>query len=404
MRNCIDNGLLHGINGNMKKLKIGVLMTLDTHYKYEIVRGIIQFAKQNDHWSLYGQNRVLHNLTDLKKWKGDGIIAHIETKREADKLCSLGLPIIDVCGSVDIDYDRLIQVTNDDVQTGANTAKYFLQEGFTEFAFVGVKQRRWSTKRKQGFIEAFPASHPGPLLFERPQNYWTSNVPQKDLIQWLKKRPLAPLAIMAADDGIGAQIIEACNIAKIHIPNEVSVAGINNNVVICEFCNPPLSSIPLNCIQIGQQASVSLNELMTSRKKDKVHESEKIQPLSMVTRASISYDNASNLAVRDAMNFIQKSKGVALTVTDVIDHCQVGRRTLEINFKKICGHSIYEEICRQKIQRACILLQRSNISISEIAFDSGFNSYQRFHTFFRKYMKISPKEYRKKYRIDPSLT
>ena len=175
----------------MKKLKIGVLMTLDTHYKYEIVRGIIQFSKQNDHWSLYGQNRVLHNLTDLKKWKGDGIIAHIDTKREADKLTSLGLPIIDVCGSVDIDYDRLIQVTNDDVLTGANTAQYFLKEGFTEFAFVGVKQRRWSTKRKQGFSEALPASHPGPLLFERPQNYWTTNEPQKDLIQWLKKRPLS---------------------------------------------------------------------------------------------------------------------------------------------------------------------------------------------------------------------
>ncbi len=99
------------------------------------------------------------------------------------------------------------------------------------------------------------------------------------------------------------------------------------------------------------------------------------------------------------MNFIRKSKGIALTVSDVIDHCKVGRRTLEINFKKISGHSIYEEICKQKIQRACILLQRSNISITEIAFDSGFNSYQRFHSFFRKYMDTTPKQYRQKYRI-----
>ncbi|VGO23265.1 hypothetical protein SCARR_05372 [Pontiella sulfatireligans] len=43
-------------------------------------------------------------------------------------------------------------------------------------------------------------------------------------------------------------------------------------------------------MQIGQQAAVSLNELMTSRKKEKVHESEKIQPLSMETRGSVSYD------------------------------------------------------------------------------------------------------------------
>ena len=388
----------------MKKLKIGVLMTLDTHYKYEIVRGIIQFSKQNDHWSLYGQNRVLHNLTDLKNWKGDGIIAHVDSKREADKLMSLGLPIVDVCGSVDMDYDRLVQITTDDVLVGANAAKYFLQEGFTEFAFVGVKQRRWSLKRKEGFTHALPSAHPGPLLFERPRNYWISNEPQKDLIRWLKQRPLAPLAIMAADDRIGAQIIEACNMTKIHIPNEISVIGVNNNVVICEFCNPPLSSIPLDCMQIGLHAAAALNDLMIPRKKATVHESEKLPPLTIVSRGSVSYENANNNAVRDAMNFIRKSKGIALTVSDVIDHCKVGRRTLEINFKKISGHSIYEEICKQKIQRACILLQRSNISITEIAFDSGFNSYQRFHSFFRKYIKTTPKQYRQKYRLGPNIS
>ncbi len=386
-----------------KRLKIGVLMTLDTHYKYEIVRGIIQFSKQNEHWSLYGQNRVLHNLKDLKDWKGDGIIAHIDSKREADKLTSLGLPIVDVCGTVPVDYHRLIHITNDDFLTGANAAKYFMQEGFTEFAFVGVKMRRWSIKRKQGFTDALPKTHPGPLLFERPWSYWSTNEPQRDLIQWLKKRPLSPLAILAADDQVGAQVIEACNMARIQIPNEVSVVGINNNMVICEFCNPPLSSIPLNCMQIGLQAAVSLNELMTFRRKETVHEAKRLPPLPIVTRGSVSYENANNVSVRDAMNFIQKNKGIALTVTDVIRHCSVGRRTLEINFKKICGHSIYEEICRQKIHRACVLLQRSNISITEIAFDSGFNSYQRFHSFFRKYMNTTPKEYRLKYRIPPNV-
>ncbi len=383
-----------------KRLKIGVLMTLNTTYKHDIVRGIIQFAKQHDQWALYGQNRVLHNLTDLKKWKGDGIIAHISTKKEADKLISLGLPIVDVCGSVPIDYDRLIQYTNDDFLTGSNVAKHFLREGFTEFAFVGVKQRLWSIKRKNGFASALPASHPGPLLFERPQDYWKTNEPQKDLFQWLKKRPLSSLAVMAADDRIGAQVIDACNMANIHIPSEVSVIGTNNNVVICEFCNPPLSSIPLNCLQIGLQAAASLHELMTVRKKETVHESETLPPLPIVSRGSVSYENANNLAVRDAMNFIRQSKGIALTVSDVLKHCNVGRRTLEINFKKICGQSIYEEICQQKIQRACVLLQRSNINITEIAFDSGFNSYQRFHSFFRKYMNTTPKQYRQKYRLN----
>lgn len=375
-------------------------MTLDTSYKDDIIRGIIQFAKQHDQWALYGQNRVLHNLSDLKKWKGDGIIAHIASKKEVDKLISLGLPTVDVCGSVQIECDHLIQYTNDDFLAGSEVARHFLMEGFTDFAFVGVKQRAWSIQRRNGFASALPAAHPGPLLFERPQAYWEINKPQRDLIQWLKHRPHAPLAIMSADDRIGALVIDACHSAHIHIPNEVSLISVNNDVVVCEFCNPPLSSIPFDCLQIGLQAALSLHELMTSRKKERVHESRTLAPLPLVARGSVSYENTNNIAVRNAMNFIMKNRGVALTVPDVVKHCNVGRRSLEIHFKKTCGHSIYQHICQKKIQRACVLLQRSNISISEIAFDCGFNSYQRFHFCFRQYMNTTPKQYRRKYRLD----
>lgn len=382
---------------------MAVLINLDTHYKKHVVRGIIQFTKTHNNWALYGQNQILHNLSDLKKWKGNGIIAHIATKQEADKLTSLGLPIIDVCGSVNINYDHLVQYTNDDVLTGSRIAQHFMLAGFTEFAFIGARQRKWSLDRKNGFINAIPKSHPGALVFERPLAYWNTYTTHRDLLQWLKNRPLAPLSIMAANDQIGAQVINACNAAKIDLPNEISIIGTDNNEVVCEFCNPPLSSIPLDCLQIGLQAATSLHELMSSRNREPADDFLKLPPLPIVLRGSSSFENVNNLPVQDAVNFIRRNKGIALTVADVVEHCKVGRRTLEINFKKICGHSIYEEICQQKIQRSCVLLQRSDISITEIAFDSGFNSYQRFHSFFRKYMDTTPKNYRKKYRINAHI-
>jgi LacI family transcriptional regulator len=387
-----------------KRLKVAVLMSLDTTYKYDIVRGIIQFAKQHNEWALFGQNQILHNLTDLRKWKGDGIVTHLTSKREAAKLTSLGLPIVDVCGMLPLEHNQVIQYTNDDFLTGTNVAQHFMKEGFAEFGFVGVKQRTWSIERKKGFSSALPPSHPGPITFEQTSDYWKKSKPQKDLVQWLKKRPPAPLAIMAADDQIGAVIVEACHLAKIHIPNDVSVIGTNNDVVVCEFCNPPLSSIPLNCLQIGLHASASLHELMTTRKNETVHESKMFPPLPIVIRDSISCESTNNSAVRAAINFIQQSKGSVLTVSDVVKHCKVGRRTLEINFKRVCGRGIYEEICHQKVQRACVLLQRSSFSITEVAYNSGFNSYQRFHSFFTKYMHTTPKQYRQKYRLSSQLS
>jgi len=380
-----------------RKLKVAVLVSLDTRYKYDNIRGIIQFAKRHDEWSLYGHNQMFRTIDDLKHWRGDGIIADINSRKEAERLASIGLPIVDLCGSVTANYDYIAQITNDDFQTGHSVAEHFLRRNFTEFAFVGMKQYRWSIERRVGFCEEINARGLTPDLFMRSRSYWQKNSPQKDLREWLERRPLAPLAIMAADDQIGVQVIEACLVAKIQVPNEVAIVGVNNDVVICEFCNPTLSSVALDDLQVGQQAAATLHEMMTNPAASLAPEPKRIAPLAIKLRDSSSYETQSSQAVRAAINFIRDHNDTALSVNDVVTHCRVGRRTLEVTFKKICGHSIYDEICRQRIQRACILLQRSNETINEIAYLSGFNSYQRFHSIFRKYMKVTPKAYRGKY-------
>jgi LacI family transcriptional regulator len=382
-----------------KPLKIAVLVKTDNHYKYNFIRGIIQFAKRQENWTIYGQNEVLHNLSDLRKWKGNGIIAHISSQREADQLLSIGLPVVDVCTAFKIKNPRLVQHTNNDAETGRRVAGHLIHEGFTEFAFVGAKQRHWSINRKKGYSDAIGKVHPKIMTFERTLSYWESPSVQKDLIQWLSKLPPVPVAVMAADDSIGAKVIKACNLAKINIPNGVSVIGVGNNDVICELCAPPLSSIPLDCIQIGQQAAASLHSMITDKNFEIPNETLMTNPLPIVHRSSSSYELVEDKTVQEAIHFIRKNKGTALSVQDVVEHCRINRRTLEINFRKAFGQSIYEEIQQQKIQRACLLLQRSDFNINEIAFDCGFNSYQRFYLSFKSHMGMSPKDYRKKNRL-----
>lgn len=387
-----------------KPLKIAVLVKTDNHYKYNFIRGIIQFAKRQKNWILFGQNEALHNLSSLKKWKGDGIIAHISSQKEADQLLSIGLPVVDVCTAFKIENDHLVQHTNNDPETGKRVAKHLVHEGFTEFAFVGARQRHWSINRKKGFTTAIEKAHRKAATFERALAYWESPTVHKDLIQWLSRLPPVPVGIMAADDTIGAKIINACNRAKINIPGSVSVIGVGNNDVICELCAPPLSSIPLDCIQIGQQAAASLHAMMSDENFELPEEPLMTNPLPIVHRSSSSYELVENKAVQKAINFIHKNKGTALSVQEVVNHCRVNRRTLEINFRKAFGQSIYEEIQQQKIQRACLLLQRSDFNINEIAFDCGFNSYQRFYLSFKAHMGMTPKAYRKKYRLAAHVT
>ncbi|MGE4488821.1 MAG: XylR family transcriptional regulator [Kiritimatiellales bacterium] len=382
-----------------KPLKIAVLVKADNHYKYNFIRGVIQFAKRQKNWVLYGQNEALHNLSDLKKWKGDGIIAHLSSQKEADEILSVGLPVVDVCTAFKIQSDHLIQHTNNDVETGRRVAQHFIHEGFPEFAFIGARQRHWSVNRKKGIVEALSKVNRDVRIFDRPLTYWERSSPPIDLIRWLSRLPPVPVAVMTADDTIGAKVTNACNLAKINIPSDISIISVGNTEVICELCVPPLSSIPLDCIQIGQQAAASLHAMITGTLDEMPAEPLMTDPLPIVHRSSSSYEQIENKAVQAAINLIHKNKGKALSVEDVVKHCKVNRRTLEINFRKTFGQSIYEEIQLQKIQRACLLLQRSDFSISELAFDCGFNSYQRFYLSFKAHMNMTPKQYRKKYRL-----
>jgi LacI family transcriptional regulator len=372
-----------------RKFKVAVPITLDSPYRVDLVRGIIQFAKQNEQWNLFGQNRVFHNLRDFRRWKGDGIIAYIKSKNEAERLLSLDIPIIDLCAEINFEHDR-----------GSDIAEHYLRRGFTDFAFVGVRQQRWSIERRNGFFAAMPENTPSPRVFLRPKNYWTSFSPKNDLLQWLDERPLTPLAVMAADDQIGAVLIEACQKAKINIPSEVAVVGVNNDIVVCEFCTPPLSSIPFNTIETGFEAARMLQIMMADSSKSSVNELIHVRPQPITLRQSSSYESGRSKAVRDAINFIRANVQKPLSVGDIVNHCGIGRRSLEITFRKLCGHGIYDEIHRQKLKRACVLLQRSNTNITQIAFECGFNSYQRFHALFRKKINSTPKDFRKRYHLE----
>lgn len=66
-------------------------------------------------------------------------------------------------------------------------------------------------------------------------------------------------------------------------------------------------------------------------------------------------------------------------------------------FKKVFGYTLHEYIINERIAHAQRKLVLSELSITEIAFDCGFNSINRFNAAFYKINACNPREYRKKY-------
>src|SRR5262249_57630003 len=61
-------------------------------------RGVIRYLHEHGTWSLYFQPHGLEAPPPpwLKNWRGDGILARINTHHMADVVCRTGLPAVDL--------------------------------------------------------------------------------------------------------------------------------------------------------------------------------------------------------------------------------------------------------------------------------------------------------------------
>lgn len=64
-------------------------------------------------------------------------------------------------------------------------------------------------------------------------------------------------------------------------------------------------------------------------------------------------------------------------------------------FRNEVGMPLFEYINRTRIRKACVMLRRADISVTQIAFDVGYNSVSFFNRYFRRIMHLTPREYRR---------
>ncbi|MCY1723012.1 AraC family transcriptional regulator [Prolixibacteraceae bacterium Z1-6] len=67
-------------------------------------------------------------------------------------------------------------------------------------------------------------------------------------------------------------------------------------------------------------------------------------------------------------------------------------------FKTETGTTIFEYLNKIKVDYACNLLMDESLSIMDISFNSGFNNLSHFNKQFKKQTRLTPGEYRKRFR------
>lgn len=372
--------------------KVALLFETKNAYARELLIGIGEYILSHGPWSVHFAELGPDDPppTWLKKWNGDGVIVRGENVRLARAVEGFSTPTIDLTPS------RLLKkapwVKSDDAAIARLAAHHFLERGFRIFAFCGDNRYSWSNRRGEQFGLLVRAS--GYPCHDYPSRRIPAGRDEVDEIaQWLAQLP-KPVAVFACYDNRGQQVLEACRRAGIAVPEEVAVLGVDNDAVLCVLSPPPLSSVILNTRRTGWEAAALLALMMNGETLPPT--SHLIPPVGIETRQSSDILAVADEKVAAALRYIREHACDGIQVRDVLKHCPMARRALEVRFRKFIGRTPREEILRVQLNRVKELLVGTELPVWQIAERTGFEP-EYLSVVFKAETGASPSEYRKNY-------
>jgi LacI family transcriptional regulator len=273
-------------------------------------------------------------------------------------------------------------------------SEHFIEKGFKNFAFCGFDIFEWSNERKLFFTkynnEAGFTTHLYDSSKKNISQDW--EVEQRHVIEWLKSIP-KPVALMACNDDRGQHILEVCKLIGLKVPDDVSVIGVDNDPMICEIGDPPLTSIALDVESAGFNSAKLLNDLISGTKMN--GQQIIVSPTHVVQRQSSDIFAVNDLEITKALKFIRENARSKIYVKDVVNSTCLSRRILEKRFRDILHRSIYDEIRRRRVDLITKFLIETDLPISEITSLFTFTDMEHISRYFKKEKGMGLREFRK---------
>ena len=101
-----------------------------------------------------------------------------------------------------------------------------------------------------------------------------------------------------------------------------------------------------------------------------------------------------NPLIQRARSFIEQNYARKLSLRHVAEYLNVSRNYLSGLFRKECGCTITDFIHQTRVRRAQMLLMSGGHTVSEIAYQVGYQNYRDFYRNFVKHGNSSPTRYR----------
>eukprot|EP00825_Cyclidium_porcatum_P004178 TRINITY_DN11942_c0_g1_i3.p1 TRINITY_DN11942_c0_g1~~TRINITY_DN11942_c0_g1_i3.p1 ORF type:complete len:269 (+),score=30.63 TRINITY_DN11942_c0_g1_i3:147-953(+) len=258
-----------------------------------------------------------------------------------------------------------------------------------------IKGENWSQRRRQSFGSAVKQAGCALQCYELPrlrlrETSWESA--EDDLAHWVAALP-KPAGVMVCSDQRGPQFLEACRRAGVQVPDEVAVIGVDDDVPLCEVCNPPLSSVRPGHDRVGYQAAALLDALMQGR--EFPSGPMLLQPQGVTTRLSTEVLAIDDRQVADALRQIREQACAGLQVTELARHVGLSRSVLQRRFRTQLKRTVHQELLQVRVRRAQELLAETDLPLVEIADRAGFKHQEYLGAVFKARTGKTPAQFRR---------
>lgn len=111
-------------------------------------------------------------------------------------------------------------------------------------------------------------------------------------------------------------------------------------------------------------------------------------------------DTKALMRIAEAISYIERNYAEDVSLDELVEMSGMSRRSFVRAFESAMGTPPVAYLIQLRIRHACKLLLKDRSSITEIAYDVGFNDSNYFSRQFRKVIGMSPREYRSRSAVE----
>lgn len=359
--------------------------------------GIFRYIESHPHLEAIatGDHVADCRLSDLTGIRFDGLMTTPQYLAQTELIRRIRAPAIVVANGRNLvpppECRRFGAVVCDNKGIGRCGAEFFLKKNFTFFAFVGMSEAQaWADERLKGFRETIEEKGFECAVYNPPsETGWKAE--ERTLKRFLMKLP-KPCGLLTAFDSRARHVIDICARNGISVPQQISVLGVDNDELFCEWCRPPISSIQPEFEMSGYRLAELLDSIMHGTPR---------QPIilrygvtGIVERLSTIDITGSARIVALAREYIRKNAKAPIRLSDIAAAAGCSPRVLQRRFSEVTCKTPVEELRQRRLEHVCEMLATTTLPIDLVGGFCGFNSNSNLKAAFKNRYGMSLSAYR----------